>query len=783
MTKQIAATILRSIGTYPEDGVMTKFKSLFAILIVVFPTLLWPTALHAQPEGPDDTNCLYPSPTDRFGVTVYADQSINSYDVTPLSAGRYLNWLAQESPSQPAGLRYHQMIHVSETGYYPSGEALRLIVRANPGARWIIGNEADVLWQNNVTPEAYARHFHDAYTEVVAIDPTAKFITSGIVQVSRLRLAWLERVWNTYRSLYGTDLPVDVWNIHTYVANEMHRQWGFEIPPGIPNAVGYSVQYGTQWTMASDTGASGGTVHQSRTTGAGAWFAFRGNSVTLYLRSGPANGIVSLYLDNSDTAVAEVDLYASTAGTVSRSFTNLIPGPGVLEDRHSIRAQVTGRKNAASTGTWVRVDAIRAPSTTNLPSGKFEDNNPLRARIINSVDDHDNLDLIVQQIRDFRQWMADHGQRNKPLIDTEYGILMTADLGFDYSRVRTFMLGSFQRFSSDLIDANLGYPEDGNRMLQEWFWFALAVDDFEGRVSNTGLYSGQTRAIKPLGMDFANFVTPLKRDYRDLEAYTLNLTPTWPLFAGDPSLVNVKAVVRNVGNAAVGPFQAAARLGNGTLITTWPVSGLAKRFEPGHAKELSYDWQTVVSSNRTVRLIVDEADQIVEPCANSNNTRSVQLVAPASTDLALANPRTVPGLLPPISPGTTATVNLKVDLANLGSVGTSAGEITVKFWNGDPAAGGTLIGSQVLTRGNVALPATASIAWPNRSPGVYDVYITVDPVSEETNLENNRRQFRFTLPVGVAFLPFAPRRSSGTMAETPASLLESDNETRTWWLP
>ena len=46
---------------------------------------------------------------------------------------------------------------------------------------------------------------------------------------------------------------------------------------------------------------------------------------------------------------------------------------------------------------------------------------------------------------------------------------------------------------------------------------------------------------------------------------------------------------------------------------------------------------------------------------------------------------------------------LKVDLANLGSVGTSAGEITVKFWNGDPAAGGTLIGSQVLTRGNVVI--------------------------------------------------------------------------------
>ena len=112
----------------------------------------------------------------------------------------------------------------------------------------------------------------------------------------------------------------------------------------------------------------------------------------------------------------------------------------------------------------------------------------------------------------------------------------------------------------------------------------------------------------------------------------------------------------------------------------------------------------MVASNRTVNLIVDESDQIVEPCGNSNNTRQAQLVAPASTDLALTNPRTVPALLPPIPPGTTATVTLKVDLANLGSVGTSAGEITVKFWNGDPAAGGTLIGSQVLLEATLHCP-------------------------------------------------------------------------------
>ncbi len=762
---------------------MTKLKSLFLILIVVLPTLLWPTTLHAQPAGPEDSNCLYPSPTDRFGVTVFTDQSIDSYNVTPLSAGRYLHWQTNANPSQPAGMRYYQLICVWEDGYSPNGETLRQIVQANPGANWIIGNEADVLWQDNVSPEAYARHFNNVYTNIVAIDPTAKFITSGIVQVSRLRLAWLERVWNTYRSLYGTDLPVDIWNIHTYIANEMHYQWGFEIPPGIPNAVGYTVHYGTDWMMATDAGASGGTVHESRTTGAKAWFAFHGTEVTLYLRTGPSGGIAEIFLDASATPVTEIDLYAATPGTISRHYTNLPDGGILMQDRHNVHVRVTGRKNAASSGTWVRVDAIGAPSTASLPGGRFEDNDPLRARIVTSVDDHDDLDQIVQQIRDFRQWMVDHGQRNKPLINTEFGILMTADVGFDYPRVRTFMLNSFNRFLNALADPNLGYPEDGNRLLQEWFWFSLTVDAFEGRINHSGLYDSQTHAIKPLGMDFANFVAPLKRDYRDLEAYSLQLTPFGPLFVGDPSMVRLKAVVRNLGNTSTGPFQAVIRLDDGTLITNWAVSNLAKRFEMGHKQELTYDWQTAIAGSRTVRLIVDEPDQIIEPCGNSNNIREAQLVVPASTDLTLSGLTTVPALLPRVAPGTTITVVLKADLKNLGGVGTAAEQITVKFWDGDPTNGGTLIGSQVVTRRNVTLPTPVSVAWSNRGPGIYNVFVTVDPVPEETNLQNNSQQFSFMVPVSVTFMPLSVNHRRGTEEVFPEAISVPDKSKHAWWLP
>ena len=127
----------------------------------------------------------------------------------------------------------------------------------------------------------------------------------------------------------------------------------------------------------------------------------------------------------------------------------------------------------------------------------------------------------------------------------------------------------------------------------------LSLEHSRAAATSSGLYDCQTHAIKPLGMDFANFVAPLKQDYRDLEAYSLELTPFWPLFAGDPSLIKLKAVVRNLGNVSTGPFQAAVRLEDGTLITNWTISNLAKRFEVGHRQELTYDWQTAIAGSRT----------------------------------------------------------------------------------------------------------------------------------------------------------------------------------------
>ena len=749
---------------------MRKRLNLAILAMVVLSTcLVWPRAALADA---DTTNCQYPSPTDRFGVTVHAHQQIDSYDVSPLKAGRYLNWRADLMPSRPNAMGYYFMVRVNENGHWPSARQLQLVALDNPGGIWIIGNEADVVWQDNTTPAGYVRAFHSAYNAIKSADPTARFVMNGVVQVSPLRLAWLDQVLSGYYATYGVEIPVDIWNVHTYVANEMHQEWGFEIPPGINNAVGYTIRTGTDWAQENAPGASGGTVHRGRKVGARAYFAFRGSTVTVYLRTGPDAGIAEIYLDRGATPVAEVDLYASTPGTVSRTFSNLPPPEPILQDRHNVRIQVTGRRNPASSDTWIRIDAMEAPSTASLPGGRFEDNDPLRATILKTVDDHDNIGLITQQIRDFRQWMLNRGQRNKPLINTEYGILMPEDIGFDYPRVRTFMLSSFDVFLNDLIDPALGNPADGNRLLQEWFWFALAVNDFEGRITHTGLYDSNTRVIKPLGADFANYLQPLHQDYVDLEVFNPSLTPYWPIFAGQPSLLRIQSFLRNYGNVASGPFDVTFRAGDGSLISTQPISGLPMRYQPGYLTTVTYDWRLNLSTPRSVRIIADESSQVAEPCL-SNNEVAVQVTPPGSTDLALSHLRTDPATLPTLQPGDTITLTLQVDVLNLGSVGTSASQVQVRFWNGNPSAGGTLIGVDTLTPGNATLPAMVSVRWPDLGLGRYEIYAEVEPAPEETNLQNNTQRLTLFLSDSIVHLPVvtiryrAPRSADELAAAHP----------------
>jgi len=111
-----------------------------------------------------------------------------------------------------------------------------------------------------------------------------------------------------------------------------------------------------------------------------------------------------------------------------------------------------------------------------------------------TIDDHDNLAIFRQQIIDFRRWMADRGYRNSELIVSEYGVLMPADYGFSEERVRNFMLGTFDFFTT-ATDAAIGLPGDGNRLVQRWCWYSLSdntyptgnlIDNVSGQMTALG---------------------------------------------------------------------------------------------------------------------------------------------------------------------------------------------------------------------------------------------------------------------------------------------------------
>jgi hypothetical protein len=143
---------------------------------------------------------------------------------------------------------------------------------------------------------------------------------------------------------------------------------------------------------------------------------------------------------------------------------------------------------------------------------------------------HISKDIFAKQIRDMRKWMKDRGQQNKPLIVTEYGVLYEKLECIDLTPQRTcpsnpnwvdlenpavihdFMLWTFD-FFADTADPTIGYPADGNRLVQRWAWFSLEdiywnEPDQEWRFNVHGaLFDPNTRQMTETGRLFSQYTT------------------------------------------------------------------------------------------------------------------------------------------------------------------------------------------------------------------------------------------------------------------------------------
>ncbi len=124
----------------------------------------------------------------------------------------------------------------------------------------------------------------------------------------------------------------------------------------------------------------------------------------------------------------------------------------------------------------------------------------------------DNGDPAVfrQLVTEFRQWMKDRGFQDKPLIISEYGVIMPSSYiveGGDPARgdrkVTEFMLETFDWLLTT-HDADLGYPADGDRLVQQWMWFSLN-SHYNGALFN----NVDPKVITPFGRAFRGYMWKL----------------------------------------------------------------------------------------------------------------------------------------------------------------------------------------------------------------------------------------------------------------------------------
>lgn len=296
----------------------------------------------------------------RFGVNGIAALMPDAA-AAGLPIANYLDWTVNPNPLRPEpNSQFWQLINLTADGWLISPETLQTAIMAQPGAIWIIGNEPDVIVQDNLTPAQYVQHYHDLYTFIKSIDPTAQVAIAGVAQPTPLRMAYLTTILDNYRATFGQPMPIDIWTVHAFILNEASDSWGAGIPPGINN------KFASQYT----------------------------------------------------------------------------------------------------------------------------------------IEDHDNLTIFKENLIAFRAWLAEQGYRDRPLVITEFGLIMPTDFGFPPERIATFLQGSFD-FLLTATDEESGYPADDNHLVQWWFWFSLYES---GDLGAGNLFDPQSGELTQVGLAYRNYV-------------------------------------------------------------------------------------------------------------------------------------------------------------------------------------------------------------------------------------------------------------------------------------
>jgi len=221
-------------------------KLILAILALVLALIPGLGAAGEQPVAPGglDSGADDCRPTlvarQRYGFVASSTGWPQTFDVARLHAG----WAADLTRGATVPGMDRALVLRTPYNYHVDPAQLGPVVDANPGAMWLVSNEPDSIWQDDLPPAEYARIYHDVYQFLKGRDASARVAAGGIVQPAPLRLQYLDLVLATYRARYGHELPADLWHTHNAILNEVscaydpENCWGAQIPPGVDANVG-----------------------------------------------------------------------------------------------------------------------------------------------------------------------------------------------------------------------------------------------------------------------------------------------------------------------------------------------------------------------------------------------------------------------------------------------------------------------------------------------------------------------------------------------------------------
>ena len=105
------------------------------------------------------------------------------------------------------------------------------------------------------------------------------------------------------------------------------------------------------WTDYFCSPCSGSGLRYSNQTSARSEFSFNGTGIKWIVAKGPMMGKAKVYLDGVYKGL--VDLYGTTT-----KFKQVLQATGLTPGSHTVAIEVSGQKNASSSGFYINIDAF-----------------------------------------------------------------------------------------------------------------------------------------------------------------------------------------------------------------------------------------------------------------------------------------------------------------------------------------------------------------------------------------------------------------------------------------